>query len=160
MKKIGLILTAFLALAIVFAACATSKTDTKKNTPTETVNAQYSPATDAPVVELASMEAQAETILVQDTGETGDTSPKFDFPTILNIVLSVLGVLLTGFMAKFKLKLSQVINLGRQVLEVGETAEAALADNAITAEEIAKIKKEAQDVKEAFAQVIAFKKQE
>lgn len=160
MKKIGLIFTAFLALAIVFAACAKNATDAKKSTTTETVNAQYLPATDAPVVELASLETPAETILVEDTGDTGDTSPKFDFPTILNIVLSVLGVLLAGFMAKFKLKLNQVINLGRQVLEVGEVAEAALADNAITAEEISRIKKEAQDVKEAFAQVIAFKKQE
>jgi hypothetical protein len=158
MKKITLLMSMLIVATIAFMACAHTdnvKKDQKTNT---TYNADYSVATDAPAVILASYETQPEVILTQAEADPADPAKKFDFSTILNIVLSVTGVILTGFMAKFKAKLSQLISLGQKVMAAGVEVDEALKDDNISKAEIAQIRSHALEIRDAFKELIAFKK--
>jgi|WetSurMetagenome_2_1015567.scaffolds.fasta_scaffold191215_2 hypothetical protein len=70
--------------------------------------------------------------------------------TIISAGLGLLALIAGGFWASAKGKLTQVVSLGKEVVDVIEALDAALADNTITPEELAAIKKEVQSVKDAF----------
>ena len=76
-----------------------------------------------------------------------------DLNAILTIVSAGLGfiaLVASGFLIKTKGKLSQVIVLGKDVVDVVEAFEKAVADNTVTSEEVAAIKVELVEVKAAF----------
>jgi divalent metal cation (Fe/Co/Zn/Cd) transporter len=75
---------------------------------------------------------------------------EFDFWTILTIVIGVVATLFGTFWKKAQGKLLGVYLLAKEAVDVAKAATDALEDNKITEEEIAKIKKEAQEVKDAW----------
>ncbi|HLO59054.1 MAG TPA: hypothetical protein VK172_14745 [Lentimicrobium sp.] len=163
MKKIGFLLTALLVAAIAFTAC--SKTDDLqgKQKASTALYADQGNAEQADLMVNATYEenvAAAGAVFVQDTEPVKDTGSKLDFSTILNIVLSVLTVILGGFMAKFKLKLGQLVSVGTAVISAGVEIDKALADNNVSKEEIAIIRAKAKDVRDKFKELISFKKKE
>lgn len=68
----------------------------------------------------------------------------------MSVVLTGVAIVAGGFWLKAKGKLSQVANLVKQAYEVVAKVNEILADNQINKDEIAELKKEAQDVKDAF----------
>jgi predicted metal-binding transcription factor (methanogenesis marker protein 9) len=77
-----------------------------------------------------------------------------DVVTIISIVLGAVAALAGGFWLKAKGKLSQAANLVKQAYEVVAKVNEILEDNAITKDEVAELKKEAQDVRDAFKVLI------
>ena len=75
---------------------------------------------------------------------------EFDFWTIATIVLGVVSTLFGVFWNKVKGKLLAAFMLAKEALDVGKAAIDALEDNKITEEEVTRIKKEAQEVKQAW----------
>jgi Tfp pilus assembly protein PilO len=73
-----------------------------------------------------------------------------DFGTIITVIISGLTIFAGGFWLKAKGKLSKVINLGRQALDVAATLEKALEDNKVDKAEIKALKKELSEVKGAW----------
>ena len=81
-----------------------------------------------------------------------------DLNAILTIVSAGLGfiaLVASGFLIKTKGKLSQVIVLGKDVVDVVEAFEKAVADNTVTSEEVAAIKVELVEVKAAFKALVS-----
>jgi hypothetical protein len=78
-----------------------------------------------------------------------------DFWTILSGVLGLIAIVAGGFLITVKGKLNQVISLGREVVDLVEAFNAALADNTVSPEEVAAIKKELQAVKDAFKLLVS-----
>lgn len=75
---------------------------------------------------------------------------EFDFWTVATLVLGVLAAVFGVFLFKAKGKAFQAFLLGKEALELVKTVLDAAADNRFDDAEQASIKKEAQDVKEAF----------
>ena len=75
---------------------------------------------------------------------------EFDFWTIVSIIIGVIATIFGVFWGKVKNKLLGAFMLAKEALDVGKAAIDALEDNKITPEEVANIKKEAQEVKEAW----------
>ncbi len=69
---------------------------------------------------------------------------------IVSIVLLVAGTVFATAYTLVKKKARQVYNLGKEALDVAKAAIDALEDNKSTPEEVAKIKKEAQEVAVAW----------
>lgn len=78
-----------------------------------------------------------------------------DWGTVISVILTGVTVFAGGFWLKAKGKLSKVVKLGMEVMEVVTKFEAALSDNKITKEEIEDLKKEAADVKAAFKDLVS-----
>ena len=74
----------------------------------------------------------------------------FDVGTIISLVLGIIAAVAGGFWLKGKNKLAQVRDLVKEGTDVITVAVAALDDDKLSAEEIASIKKEAQEVVAAF----------
>ena len=77
-----------------------------------------------------------------------------DVLTIVSVVLGAVAVIASGFWLKAKGKLSQVADLVKQAYEVVAKVNEILEDNAIDKTEVEELKKEAQDVKDAFKALI------
>ena len=73
-----------------------------------------------------------------------------DVGTIISLVLGVITVVFGGFWLKAKGKLGQIKNLVKEATDVITVSVGALDDDKLSAEEIASIKKEAQEVVAAF----------
>jgi len=73
-----------------------------------------------------------------------------DLLTIISIILGAVAALAGGFWLKAKGKLSQIAELIKQAYEVVAKVNDVLADNKIDADEVAELKKEIQDVKDAL----------
>jgi hypothetical protein len=80
-----------------------------------------------------------------------------DLGTIITVVISAVTIFAGGFWLKAKGKLSKVVNLCRQALDVASTLEKALDDDKVSKEEIASLKKELAEVKMAWKALIAKK---
>jgi len=77
-----------------------------------------------------------------------------DVWTIISLILGVLATVFVAFWSKVKVKLSQILTAGKELLDVGSALNDALLDNKITPEEAAKIKKEWLEAKAAFKSLI------
>ncbi len=77
-----------------------------------------------------------------------------DVGTIISLVLGVVTVVFGGFWLKAKGKLGQIKNLVKEASDVITVSVGALDDDKLSAEEIAAIKKEAQEVVAAFKALI------
>lgn len=73
-----------------------------------------------------------------------------DVGTIISLVLGVVTVVFSGFWLNAKGKLKQLRDVVKEGADVVSVAVAALDDDKLSAEEIAAIKKEAQEVIGAF----------
>lgn len=73
-----------------------------------------------------------------------------DLSTIITIVVAIVGTFAGGFWLKAKGKLSKIIKLGSEAIEVANTLNKALEDDKITKDEINQLKKEVADVKAAW----------
>ena len=78
-----------------------------------------------------------------------------DVSSIIAIVLGAITTFAGGFWLKAKKKLGKVVRLGVESIEVIAKFEEAIADNNISKEEIESLKKEANDVKVAFNDLIS-----
>ncbi|NJM14016.1 MAG: hypothetical protein HC896_00285 [Bacteroidales bacterium] len=80
-------------------------------------------------------------LMAAETGEAANSSP---ITAVLGVVATALAGA-TGFFARIsgrvKQKLKQAIALGREMVEAGDTLDKAIADNNVTKEEQANIKK-------------------
>lgn len=74
----------------------------------------------------------------------------FDLGSVVTIVLGILATFFATYLAVAKNKLKQLIELGKQILEVAQALENSVADNKVDAAEIASLKKELNDVKVAW----------
>ena len=74
--------------------------------------------------------------------------------TILTLALTGLATFAGGIWAVAKGKLSKVIKLGREALDVATTLEMALEDDKITKDEIANIKIQLNELKGAWKSLI------
>lgn len=72
-----------------------------------------------------------------------------DLGTIITFVIGLIATFLAGFWLVAKGKIKKVIDAGKELLDVGNALNAALADNKITKEEIDELKKEWKEAKEA-----------
>lgn len=79
---------------------------------------------------------------------------EFDFTTIATIVLGLVATVASVFWGTTKGKLSQIKTLVKEGYDVVQASIDALDDDAITKEEIASIKKEAQELVGAFKALI------
>ncbi len=77
-----------------------------------------------------------------------------DVGTVISLVLGVVTVVFGGFWLKAKGKLGQIKNLVKEASDVITVSVGALDDDKLSAEEIAAIKKEAQEVVAAFKALI------
>lgn len=77
-----------------------------------------------------------------------------DVLTIVSIVIGAIAALFGGFWLNAKGKLTQLYLLGKESVDVAKAAIDALEDDKITPEEVAKIKKEAEEVKEAWHKLL------
>jgi hypothetical protein len=77
-----------------------------------------------------------------------------DVATIISLVLVVVTGVFGGFWLKAKGKLGQIKNLVKEATDVITVSVGALDDDKLSAEEIAQIKKEAQEVVAAFKALI------
>lgn len=80
---------------------------------------------------------------------------EFDVLTIISAVLGLVAVVAGAFWAKAKNKLGAVIALGTEAVELAKVAVESLDDNKIEKSEVEAIKKEAQDVKAAWENLIS-----
>jgi divalent metal cation (Fe/Co/Zn/Cd) transporter len=80
---------------------------------------------------------------------------EFDLWTIVSAVLGLVAVVAGGFFLKAKGKIAAVGNLIKQAYEVVAKLSAVLEDNKVTSEEVAEMKKELQDVKDAFKALVS-----
>ncbi len=78
----------------------------------------------------------------------------FDFATIATILLGLVATIASGFWLKAKGKFGQLKTLVKEGYDVVQASIDALDDDALTAEEIAGIKKEAQELVAAFKALI------
>jgi len=78
----------------------------------------------------------------------------FDLATIVTIVLGLVAAVASGFWLKAKGKFRQLKTLVKEGYDVVQASIDALDDDALTAEEIAGIKKEAQELVAAFKALI------
>lgn len=79
---------------------------------------------------------------------------ELDLGTIITLIITAAGTFFGGAWLFIKNKLTKVVKLGKSALDVAETLESALADDKITTEEIAAIKKELAEVKVAWKDLI------
>lgn len=77
-----------------------------------------------------------------------------DVLTIISVVLGAIAALAGGFWLKAKGKLSQVRSLAKESYDLVNVAVSALDDNTLSKEEVAAIKKEAEEVKVAWKVLI------
>ncbi|HDY66593.1 MAG TPA: hypothetical protein ENH85_02250 [Candidatus Scalindua sp.] len=77
-----------------------------------------------------------------------------DVGTIISLVFGVLTIVFGGFWLKGKNKLVQIKNLIKEGADVVLVAVEAVGDDKLTTEEIAAIKKEAQEAVAAFKALI------
>ena len=77
-----------------------------------------------------------------------------DIWAIITVILGVAGTIFSGVFVKVKGKLSKIVKLGTEAIEVAKALEAALEDNKITKEEVEGLKKELSDVKEAWKDLV------
>ena len=73
-----------------------------------------------------------------------------DVLTIVSIVLGAIAALFGTFWAKSKGKLAQIKNLAKESYDLVNVSVSALDDNTLSKEEVASIKKEAEEVKVAW----------
>lgn len=160
MKKFAFVLVTLFVAFFTISSCAKQSDEPKKETATE-LNAAYSPSVQGADIYLVSADEAigAEYIQVSDDATPEDPAKKFDFATILNVVLGVVSVILGTFLTKFKTKLSQIIAVGTAVIHAGVLVDEALADNNVSKEEIKAIRESANDVRNTFKQLISFKKE-
>jgi hypothetical protein len=78
-----------------------------------------------------------------------------DLNTVLTIVIAVVGTFAGGFWLKAKGKLSKVVKLGSETLDVATTLSKVLEDDKVTKDEIAALKKELADVKAAWKDLVS-----
>lgn len=78
-----------------------------------------------------------------------------DFGTIITVVIALLGTFAGGFWLKAKGKISKIVKLGSEAIEVATTLNKALEDDKISKEEIEQLKKESNDVKVAWKDLIS-----
>jgi hypothetical protein len=164
MKKINLLLTILIIASLV--AIALNQKEKGNSEPVKLQQNESVYFTDYENHQLINVSASkteneihADKVLCKNTEKENDKASGFDFQTILNIVLSIVSVVFAGIWLKLKGKISQIVNLGRQLIEAGKAIEDALGDNKISDEEIKTIKKEFNDVKEAFKELIKFSSQ-
>ena len=77
-----------------------------------------------------------------------------DFGTIITIVMTGITAFFGVFWKKIKDKLSKVAIMAKEIFEAVDSIDKSMADDKLTKEEIAKIKKEIQDVQKAFKELI------
>ena len=77
-----------------------------------------------------------------------------DVLTIVSVVLGAIAVIASGFWLKAKGKLAAIKKLAKESYDLVTVAIDAVDDNAISKEEVASIKKEAQEVKAAWKALI------
>lgn len=82
---------------------------------------------------------------------------EFDLQTILNFILGAVALFASVFAGKLKLKLSQVITLGKEFVEFSDKLQGAIADDKVTQPELVGLKKEWADVKNQFGVVVGKK---
>jgi divalent metal cation (Fe/Co/Zn/Cd) transporter len=75
---------------------------------------------------------------------------ELDIWTIVSAGLGLVAVVAGGFYAKVKGKLSSIIALGKEAVDLAQVAVKSLDDNKITKEEVEQIKKEALEVRSAW----------
>ena len=77
-----------------------------------------------------------------------------DALTIVSLVLGAIAVLFGAFWLNAKSKIEELANIGREALDVANVIIAAIDDNKITPEELAEIKKEIAEVKDAWKKLL------
>jgi hypothetical protein len=77
-----------------------------------------------------------------------------DWTALVSIVLGLIATVAGGFWLKAKGKLTQLYQLGKEVVDVVNATDKALADNKLTKEEVAQIAAEGKEVKAAFKALI------
>jgi predicted PurR-regulated permease PerM len=82
----------------------------------------------------------------------------FDVWTVLTIILGAAAAFFGVYLLLVKTKLSEVVNLIKQLSEAGQALSDALEDNKISDVEKESLKKEWQDVKTAAKLLLVFKK--
>ena len=82
----------------------------------------------------------------------------FDVWSVVTIVLGIAAAFFGVYLLVVKTKLSEAVDLIKQLSEVGQVLSDSLSDNKISAEEQVLLKKEWQDVKDAVKKLITLKK--
>lgn len=77
-----------------------------------------------------------------------------DLGTVLTVLLAGITTFIGVFWKKAKVKIGQLVSLGKELYQAGDVFEKALQDDKITKDEIESIKKEFQDVKDKFKALI------
>lgn len=82
-----------------------------------------------------------------------DPEPGLNIWTIVSGALAVLATIFGAAFAKVKSKLKDIINFGKESLDVLFVGSEALEDNAVDATEVAKLKKEIGEAKTAWKKI-------
>lgn len=82
---------------------------------------------------------------------------EFDFQTILNFVLGAIALFAGAFAGNVKLKLKQVVTLGKEFIQFSDKMNQYIEDDKVDKTEFTDLKAEWKDVKDNFAVVIGKK---
>ena len=80
---------------------------------------------------------------------------EFDWVSIVSVVLAAVSLFAGGFWLKAKGKLSKLVTLGTEAVDVVQALSKALEDDKITKAEIEDLKKESADVKAAWKALVS-----
>jgi hypothetical protein len=69
---------------------------------------------------------------------------------IVAIIITIVTSVMSGLFIKYKNKFSQAVKLGHAIVELSDEVEKSIADNTISSDEIARLKQELTDVKDAW----------